>query len=381
MATKRRLRSGSIQYVIKRAGVLDRPLYLTYEAGQEEEGDAHVARIEALLDRGIVPHEAQSNESAFTVEQLVRIYERDAHPSRKDRSALGPVVRENGRTPLTAINVDWVDAWISSMKRIDKLAPASIRARVGALARCTDWGVRKKHLLLPDTPLRNLPDGYAQYTKTDEAEAGVKRVDVERDRRLEPGEHEKIMATIEAGVLPRKQRPMVIEHKPAVRALYLLALESAMRLREIYSLTVDQVKLGQRTVFLDKTKNGDKRQVPLSSVAVRVLQDYLGGERVVPPGGRADLVFPWWGGEAGTLDEVSDRLSKLFHNPRSPGIFDVAGCRDLKFHDLRHEATSRLFERTTLSESQIMKITGHKSHRMMMRYANLRGSNLAEKLW
>ena len=36
------------QYVIKRAGVLDRPLYLTYEAGQEEEGDAHVARIEAL---------------------------------------------------------------------------------------------------------------------------------------------------------------------------------------------------------------------------------------------------------------------------------------------------------------------------------------------
>lgn len=381
MPTKRRLRSGSIQYVIKRAGVLDKPLYLTYRPEQEAEGDEHAARIEAMLDRGILPTEVQSSESVFSVAQLVTAYERDAHPSPKDRSALGPIVREHGRTPLTAINVDWVDAWISSMKRIDKLAPASIRARVGALARCTDWGVRKKFLVLPDNPLRNLPDGYAQYTKTDETEAGVKRTDVERDRRLEPGEHEKILATIEAGVLRRKQRPLAIEYKPAVRALYLLALETAMRLREIYSLTVDQVRLAQRTVFLEKTKNGDKRQVPLSSVALKVLKDYMESEREIPPGHQQDLLFPWWDGDEGRLVEVSDRLSKLFHNPRSPGIFDVAGCVDLKFHDLRHEATSRLFERTTLSESQIMKITGHKSHRMMMRYANLRGSNLAESLW
>jgi len=58
-----------------------------------------------------------------------------------------------------------------------------------------------------------------------------------------------------------------------------------------------------------------------------------------------------------------------------------AGCVDLKFHDLRHEATSRVFEKTNLLESEIMKITGHKSHRMMMRCANLRGSKLADKLW
>ncbi|WP_374258459.1 site-specific integrase [Aquabacterium sp.] len=381
MPTKRKLTSGSIQYIIKRAGVLEKPLYLTYRADQESEGDEHAARIEALLDKGIIPTEVQSTESIYTISQLVRAYERDAHPSQKDRSAIGPIVREHGRTPLSAINVDWVDAWISSMKRIDKLAPASIRARVGALARCTDWGVRKKHLLLPDNPLRNLPDGYAQYTKTDETEAGVKRTDVERDRRLEPGEHEKILATIEAGVLPRKQRPLVIEHKQAVRALYLLAIESAMRLREMYTLTISQVSLAQRTVFLEKTKNGDKRQVPLSSVAVQVLTEYIDHERKIPPGHQQDLLFPWWDGNVDKLGEVSDSLSKLFHNPRSPGVFDVAGCKDLKFHDLRHEATSRLFERTQLSEAQIMKVTGHKSHRMMMRYANLRGSNLADKLW
>lgn len=88
------------------------------------------------------------------------------------------------------------------------------------------------------------------------------------------------------------------------------------------------------------------------------------------------LLFPWWNGEAVALPATSDFLSKLFAH-----IFEQAACEDLRFHDLRHEATSRLFERTQLSETQIMKINGHKSQRMTMRYANLRGSDLAAGLW
>jgi integrase len=62
-------------------------------------------------------------------------------------------------------------------------------------------------------------------------------------------------------------------------------------------------------------------------------------------------------------------------------LFDSASAEDLRFHDLRHGATSRFFERTTMSEGKIMKITGHSSTRMLMRYASLRGSNLAKELW
>lgn len=58
--------------------------------------------------------------------------------------------------------------------------------------------------------------------------------------------------------------------------LFEMALESAMRLREMYTLTWDQVDFVQRTIFLDKTKNGDKRQVPLTTVLLRVLQEYRG---------------------------------------------------------------------------------------------------------
>lgn len=367
MAGKKQFANGTWQYSFKRKGVLDKTLYLTFAS--EEEGDAYARKLDALLDRGIVPTEHQPRARVLSLSELVREYERDAHPSQKDRSAIGAVLRAHGGMPVSHIDASWVDAWISQMKRMEHLAPATIRARVGALARCTDWGARKKLLQLPDAPLRSLPDGYAQYTKADTAAAGVERVDVERDRRLEPGEYEAILAVIDGGVIARVQRPWKFGNEAAVRCLFVLAVETAMRLREMFTLTLAQVDLARKTIFLDKTKNGDKRQVPLSSVALQVLRDYL-------PHATEGKLFPWWDGQEKTLPATSDYLSKLF-----AAIFTQAGAQSLRFHDLRHEATSRLFERTRLTDLQIMRITGHKSHRMLMRYANLRGSDLSDQLW
>ena len=86
-------------------------------------------------------------------------------------------------------------------------------------------------------------------------------------------------------------------------------------------------------------------------------------------------VFPWWE-DGKDRKRVTSDLSKLYSR-----IFEAAGCGDLHFHDLRHEATSRLFERTNLSGEAIMKITGHRSHAMVMRYLSLRASELAASLW
>lgn len=375
MAGKKQFPNGTWQYTFKKAGVLDKPLYLTFT--DEAEGDEYAARLDALLDRGIVPTEHRPQSRIVRLDQLAREYELDAHPSVKDRGALNACLKRWGETLLPKINAKWVDGIIEEMKRFEKLAPASIRARIGALARCTDWGMRKGHLTMPDHPFRTLPDGYAQYSKADVAAAGVKRQDIERDRRLEEGEYERVLSLIDHGVLARKQRPLTIEYPKAHRVLFILAVESAMRLSEMYTLSVDQVDLAKKTVFLDKTKNGDKRQVPLSSVAMALLREHM-VEREIPDEHPQELVFPWWGGDRSpkARADVSGYLSKRYID-----IFEQAGCEGLKFHDLRHEATSRLFEKTTLSESQIMKITGHKSHRMMMRYANLRGSDLAAALW
>nr|WP_255468127.1 tyrosine-type recombinase/integrase [Achromobacter sp. UMC71] len=136
----------------------------------------------------------------------------------------------------------------------------------------------------------------------------------------------------------------------------------------MYTLRVHQADLPKRTIFLDKTKNGDKRQVPTSSVARGLLEAYVAERKLAPDA----LLFPWWSGEDAALSATSDFLSKSC----SP---TCSSRRAL--HDLQREAPSRLFERTQLSETQIMKITGHNSQRMMMRYANLRGSDLAAGLW
>ena len=90
------------------------------------------------------------------------------------------------------------------------------------------------------------------------------------------------------------------------------------------------------------------------------------------------LLFPWWNGDLtdDALVKTTSLLSRQFSR-----VFDAAGCPDFRFHDLRHEATSRLFERTRLSDIQISRITGHKDPRVLRRYSNLRGSDLAAQLW
>ena len=56
-----------------------------------------------------------------------------------------------------------------------------------------------------------------------------------------------------------------------------------------------------------------------------------------------------------------------------------AGIKDLHFHDLRHEATSRLFEKG-LNPVEVATITGHKDTRMLMRYTHLRAGDLVGRL-
>ena len=55
------------------------------------------------------------------------------------------------------------------------------------------------------------------------------------------------------------------------------------------------------------------------------------------------------------------------------------GLENLHFHDLRHEATSRFFEKG-LSPVEVATITGHKDTRMLMRYTHLRAEDLVERL-
>ena len=347
MVATKRFKSGAWRYTVKRARMLPRPVYLTFDS--EAEGDAYVARLEELLDQGILPDGLQQAGSAVTLGAVIDQFTAQVSIKPDDSALLVRIDADLHDVLLEQVEYRWAEAWVATMKRERHLSPGTIRHYVGALARCLDWAVVRE--LLSINPLRQLPRGYAQYSVADQQYQSA-RHDREVDRRLEPGEESLILAAIDD----------VAEPDP-MRLMFVLALESAMRMSEVYSLQWDQVDLAHKTVFLDQTKNGHKRQVPLTTPAVAALR------LVVDQSGP---VFPWGGKSRHTSAKLSARWRRLFER---------AGAAGFTFHCLRHEATSRLFERTKLAEVAIMKITGHSSVRVLARYANLRASDLADALW
>lgn len=372
MATIRQRSSGSWEVIIRHKS-LPKPYYATLDTEAEARGYAR--KLEARIKAGDIP-KALLEVPERTVGGLIRRYQVGASISVHDLSLLDRLGVDAVRADT--LTVQWALAWVSSMQATG-IAPGTIRKKVGALARCLDWC--KLAGLVEGNPVRELPRNYASYPV-----GHVKRrEDVERDRRLLPDEEERL----------RK----VLTGRHDWLLLFELALETAMRLREMFTLEWAQVDLDKRTFFLEKTKNGDRRQVPMSSVIHGLIPSRVGKFPVNPNIGdnqsevvrlsnipsinpdrsnpsKAVLVFPWWDGDQRTLAKTTARLSHQWSR-----IARDAGCVDLRFHDLRHEATCRLYERTTLGDVQIARITGHKSLLMLKRYANLRGSDLADSLW
>ena len=139
------------------------------------------------------------------------------------------------------------------------------------------------------------------------------------------------------------------------------ALHTGMRSGEISSLRRNQIDLVKRTVTLTETKNGSIRTVPLSHSAAVVLRAALSNP--VRPF-NTDLVFFGEPGRDGKRRPYDFKLE--WHRK-----LQSAGIKGLRFHDLRHEAVSRLVE-AGLSDQEVAAISGHKSMQMLRRYTGTR---------
>ena len=313
MATIRKRASGSWEIIIQYKGGLPKPHYAS--ADTEEAARVYALGVERLLDQGILPVELQESTPAPVkfVDTWARQYLVQVSISESDRLLLNAMLPKLATFKISQLNSAWAQDWVTEMKRIDKLSPCSIRHKVGTLARLLDWCLRNEWL--GSNPLRLLPKRYASYTDSD----GDKKIDTERDRRLHPGEYEKILWVLAGNFSEGVQRGITTNDRLAWELLFTLAIETAMRLREMYTLSIGQVDLGKKTIFLDKTKNGDKRQVPLSSVALAALTGW---------NSHNDLIFPFWDGKQESLRHTTMKLSRKW-----TAIARLAGCEDLHFHD------------------------------------------------
>ena len=183
-----------------------------------------------------------------------------------------------------------------------------------------------------------------------------------RERRLLPGEEEKILIACD-------------EYGGDLPSIVRLALTTVMRRGELASLTWDNVDLKKRMATLPETKNGEKRIVPLSKEAIQILKDL--------PRRLDGKVFGFIDSHSITtafIRSVSRARSTYEKDCAEKGMKpDPVFLVDPAFHDLRHEATSRLFEKG-LNPMQVAAITGHKTLQMLKRYTHLKAEDLAELL-
>jgi integrase len=201
-------------------------------------------------------------------------------------------------------------------------------------------------------------------------------LEVGRERRLEPGEEEALLAAADSEMKLR----------------IIAALDTGMRKGEMLRVQLKRVdfeygfiilprRVLVKDVYRQNTKNDKMRRVPITPRLMELLEQrrFIGSEGYVFSDEKGDLVEDfkraWW-----TVNLVAhdcepkwtvsgDLTRKCYQDLRKIG---------LHWHDLRHEALSRLGESGELTDHELMEIAGHANLTTTQRYLNTRIERLKQ---
>ncbi|MGF6957271.1 integrase [Paraburkholderia youngii] len=217
----------------------------------------------------------------------------------------------------------WRDARLSEVSSGTALRELQLLGHVFSVA-IREWGFR-----IPTNPV-----GLIRKPKSGKA----------RDRVLTAPERAALISACD-----RCQNPWI---KPVV----VFALETAARRGEILALLWKDVDLAHRTATLQVTKTGQPRRIPLSATCVGMLEAL--------PRSVDGRVFPV------SMEAVKQAYERAVAR---------AAITDFTFHDLRHDALTRL-ARQGLSVLELRAISGHTTANMLQRYVSIDAGDLAMKL-
>ncbi|CAE6773121.1 integrase [Paraburkholderia nemoris] len=343
------------------------------------EAEAWAGMIESEMSRGVWV--SRSEAEATTLYEALKRYEEEVSLSKKGAAQESSVLKnckaiDLAKRPLATIRSADIaklrDEWLKNYKPATVLRRLAVLSHVFNIAR-KEWGMES--LSNPVELVRKPQPNNARTRRIAASNAPVGTPvgdEPESERGAQNGELERVVKASSSTLLP----PIIW-----------LAVETAMRRGEIVSLLWVHVDLNRCVVHLPSTKNGDARDVPLSSRAVAVLQALKDAREDANDAANED--------DEDDVDRVfkirSDAVTRAFERAvaRARKIY-VDDCKtaklkpdgkfltDLRFHDLRHEATSRLASIFPMHE--LTKITGHKDPRMLMRYYHPRAEDLAKRL-
>lgn len=336
MATIRK-RGASWEAQVRRRGIPE----VTKSFARKVDAEAWAAVVESEVTRGVFRDRATAAQYVFG--DLLDRYAHEVTPSKKgadaERSQIAQMRRDPlARTVLSNLNAHTVAAWRD--RRLVNVSGSTVNRGLNLISHVLnvarrEWGIPV------DNPVHDI-----RRPRNNRA----------RRVRLPPESEELLLAALQVVERDSSGRLQPGGRNPWLRPLVVLAIETAMRRGELLSMHWTDVDLEQQFVRIHDTKNGEPRDVPLSKRAVQELRalDHA-------PSG---LVFPV------TCEAVKKGFVRATRR---------AGLDHLHFHDLRHEATSRLA--TKLSNVlELSATTGHKTLSMLQRYYHPKASDLARKL-
>lgn len=363
--------------------------YFTFDTQKEASDYAEQWRL--MKQAGLEPPQELLQPVATSTKTLgfiIRAWASSGKAAPTQKSALDSLFAEVGQVRLADATYAWLDGYIQQLKVKKNLAPNSIRHRVQGLGRAIAEHLRQHPELNIINPVKQLTKGYSSYNEKDAALAkaagGEAKVDVQRDRRLHPGEQEKIARALAGHEREDRQRALMLQGGNALLTMFLLIVYSGLRLREAYLLRCGWIDLEAKVMTVQSSKQWRGkikfRNVPIRPELHDALKTYLSTRTLAP----TDYLFPFMEEEDGmTLKKVTQRLSDRFRI-----AFAYAGIEGLTEHDLRHEATCRWMELRDSSgnwmfrSEEVNRIMGWAPNSTMaQRYASFRAEELAQRMW
>ena len=312
MATIKK-RNGKYQVLIRRKG--HAPAYKTFSSLPTAKKWVRIT--EADMERGLfqpIPD--------ISVAEILKRYEREIVPQHKnaarhEKYRLDRLRSVFGKLPVAGLRPSLVARYRD--ERLDIVSPATVRRELVILRSALNIAIRDWGVCLPSNPV-------AQIT--------LPKDKSQRIRRLERVEESKLIE----------------KSNTQLRRLIIVAIETGMRRGEILNIKRSHIDLLKRVLFIPSTKTDTPRTIPLSTVAVSALREQLSASQ----------------SESGGVIPLHEQpLFSYSPNGVTGGFLKLCrkvGIEDLRFHDLRHEATSRLFEKG-LTQWRWQQLLGTKTPR------------------
>jgi integrase len=292
--------------------------------------------IESQLDLGVL---APKQTMPRLMPLMVR-YVEEVTPTKKGESQERYRANQFRKTKLADMQLDKITAEVVAQYRDARLKEVSantVRLELAFLSVVFEQ-CRKEWGLAVSNPVRQIR---------------MPKPGKPRQRRLETGEEDALLAACKAS-----------------RAYYLhsfvvLAIETGMRSGELLAMRWEHVNLTNRTVFLPDTKNGSPRTVPLSTRALNAI-------RALPRAISGRLFSSGY-------HSIHNAFQLAITKAQATQTDSDSFLHGLRFHDLRHEAVTRLFEKG-LNPIEVGMVSGHKTLSMLQRYTHLKSESLASRL-